>query len=246
MIVLAVYNLKGGVGKTTTAVNLAYLAAREGLTTLLWDLDPQGAASFYLDTEPEIAGDAEALLRRKNRLHRHARETPYPRLDLIPADFSYRHLDLALDGTGKPARRIARLLQPLSLAYDWVILDAPPGISRLADSLFVAADALLIPTIPTPLSLRSLEQVRGHLETLKSSRRPRVLPFFSMADRRKGLHRAILETAGDEGFLTSRLSYLADVERMGTEQAPLPAFAPWRPAAREVEALWREVRAALG
>ncbi len=95
MNTLATYNIKGGVGKTAAAVNLAYLAARDGHRTLLWDLDPQGAASYLLRVRPRVKGGGKALIRGKTSLEEAVKPTEFDRLDLVPADFTYRNLDPA-------------------------------------------------------------------------------------------------------------------------------------------------------
>src|SRR5487761_335268 len=134
MKIYATYNIKGGVGKTTTAVNLAYLAAEAGLRTVLWDLDPQGAASFMFRVKPKVKGGGKALISGKRPLDDAIKGTDFDNLDLIPADFTYRNMDLLLDAgdprpSGKPARKLARLLAPLAADYDVVFLDCPPSVS---------------------------------------------------------------------------------------------------------------------
>lgn len=240
MKIFAVYSIKGGVGKTASAVNLAFLSSLAGARTLLWDLDPQGAASFYFRVEPTVAGGGKELVRGADFEPR-LRGTDYEGLDLLPADFSYRHLDLDLDATKKPTKRLARLLQPLADRYDHLYLDCAPSISLVSESVFVAADALLVPTIPTPLSLRTLEQLRRHLDGRR--RAPQLLPFFCMVDRRKTLHRETAAAAGDpaSGFLASSVPYASLVERMGTHRAPVAVYAPGSPPAQAYERLWREV-----
>ncbi|MDQ1541297.1 MAG: chromosome partitioning protein, partial [Actinomycetota bacterium] len=117
MKVIACYAIKGGVGKTSTAVNLAYLAAAEGHRTLLWDLDPQGAATFLFRVKPKVRGGADALVRRRRPLADAVKATDFDGLDLLPADFSYRNMDLSLDATKNPTQRIAALLKPLASDY---------------------------------------------------------------------------------------------------------------------------------
>ena len=102
MKVFATYNIKGGVGKTSAAVNLAYLAARDGQRTLLWDLDPQGAATFLFRIKSGVSGGAKALVRGRTGMDAPVKETDYENLDLLPADFSYRNMDLALDRAKSP------------------------------------------------------------------------------------------------------------------------------------------------
>jgi cellulose biosynthesis protein BcsQ len=244
--ILATYNIKGGVGKTASAVNLAYLAAREGARTLVWDLDPQGAATFYFRVQPRIKGGSEAVLAGKRALDEAVKGTDFERLDLIPADFSYRNLDLALSDTKKPVKQLLRLLRPLSESYELLFLDCPPSISLVSENVFYAADALLVPLIPTTLSLRTYDQLLAHLRSGPLERLC-VLPFFSMADRRRRLHKDILESLPKErpGILATDIPYASQVELMGVFRAPLAAFAPHCPAALAYEALWREIRARI-
>ena len=240
--VLATYNIKGGVGKTSAAVNLAYLAARDGERTLLWDLDPQGASTFLFRIKPKVKGGGRRLVRGKSDVETLIKGTDFERLDLLPADFSYRHMDLALDGAKKPTRRLAEVLAPLGGAYDYVFLDCPPSISLVSESVFEAADALLVPLIPATLSSRTFAQLREVVGD-----QSQVLAFFSMVDGRKRLHREIMErmAADEEGVLEAGIPSAADVERMGLNRTVIAEFAPKSRAALAYEALWREVRERL-
>ena len=191
--VVATYNIKGGVGKTSAAVNLAALAAADGLRTLLWDLDPQGAASFLFRVRPKVRGGGRKLVRGRSDVTDLLRGTDVEGLDLLPADFSYRHMDLALDETGKPTRRLRKVLAPLAEHYDLAVLDCPPSISLVSESVFDAADALLVPLIPSTLTLRTFEQL-GEFVDAEVDRPPEIVAFFSMVDRRKRLHRQVVES----------------------------------------------------
>ena len=125
MKIFATYNIKGGVGKTTAAVNLAYLSAADGCRTLLWDLDPQGAASFLFRVKPRVKGGGKALIRGTKALDDAIKGTDFDYLDLLPADFTYRNMDLLLDDAGaKSTRKLARLLKPLAAEYEHVFLDS--------------------------------------------------------------------------------------------------------------------------
>ncbi len=250
--VFALYNIKGGVGKTASAVNLSFLAALSGARVLVWDLDPQGAASFYFRIKPKIKGGGEKLLKKKNRgrLERQIRGTDFEGLDLVPADFSYRHLDLALDAKKNPRRCLARLLEPLAGDYDLVFLDCAPSISLTSESIFAVSDVLLVPTIPTPLSVRTLEQLDRHLRR-DGPERLRAVPFLCMVDRRRKLHRQALELLGDGGDrfrrtaepLETWIPYSSLVEQMGLHRAPLHAFAYSSKPAAAYMSLWREIGA---
>lgn len=242
MKVFATFNIKGGVGKTATAVNLAYLSALGGARTLVWDLDPQGAATFYFRVKAKVKGGGRKLVRGKKDIKRTIRGTDFDGLDLLPSDFSYRHMDLDLQRAKKPIRQLARLLMPLAFQYDRLFLDCPPSISLVSEGVFVASDVLLVPTIPTTLSLRTLEQLDRHLRE-RGPRRPEVLPFFCMVDRRKALHRRICDGTGGgaAGMLDTAIPYSSAVEKMGLYRAPLSTFARGSAAARAYDELWQEI-----
>lgn len=248
MKVLATYSIKGGVGKTATAVNLAHLAAEGGARVLVWDLDPQGAATYYFRVKPKVKGGARALVKGDRELDDAVKATDFDRLDLVPADFTYRNLDLELDATKKPTRRIGQLLKPLRREYDYVLLDCPPSVSLVSENVIEAADALLVPVIPTTLSLRTLDQLEGFLADNDWRRRlPQVLAFFSMVEGRRKLHRELLESAREQhpGLLATEIPAASDVERMGVHRAPLATYSRRGRAVTAYRALWDEVEQRL-
>lgn len=247
MKTLAIYNVKGGVGKTAAAVNLAYFAAASGLKTLLWDLDSQGASSWYLRGEPEQA-KTRKVLSGETPIGRLVKRTPYEHLDVIPADFSYRYLDIMLKKVEPPREALRRLLNPFAQTYSLAVLDCPPSLSHLADNVFSAADLVLVPVVPTWLSLRAFEQLRDHFKA-EGFPVKKLRPFYSMADRRRGLHRELLEHPPElmNQRMTSVVPYSTNVERMGERRAPMAAFAPADdPALVAYAGLWLEAGRALG
>ncbi len=240
---VALYNIKGGVGKTSAAVNLAWTAADEGARVLLWDLDPQGAASYLLRIRPKVRGGGAKLVRGKSDPLGLLKGSDHPRLDLLPADFSYRNMDLALDATKHPTQGLARVLAPLATGYDYVFLDCAPAISLASESVFAAADVLLVPLIPTPLSLRTYDQLRRFVADHVPKPRPRILAFLSMADGRKALHRDVAaQLAADDGVLVGGIPAASDVEQMGAQRRALAQFAPHGRAMRAYAELWTELR----
>lgn len=246
MKTLALYSIKGGVGKTAAAVNLAWLAAGEGARTLLLDLDPQGAATWHFRVKPRVRGGGRALVRRDRPIDAMIRATDRAGLDLLPADFSYRNLDLALGESKRPERRLRQRLSVLAPHYDLLFMDCAPGISLVSESVFGAADALVVPLLPSTLSLRTWGQLCKHLQR-NQRERPQLLPFFSMVDCRRRLHGDTISSfhATGTGVLSAVVPYAADVERMGPQRAPLFDFAPDCPAARAYRALWAEILARL-
>jgi len=247
MKIFATYNIKGGVGKTAAAVNLSYLAAQDGYRVLLWDLDAQAAASFLFRIKPRVKGGGKALIRGTRTIDDAIKATDFDGLDLLPADFTYRNLDLVLDAGKKPQQRLGSLLAPLSGEYDVVFLDCPPGISLLSESVLNAADTLLVPLIPTTLSVRTLDQLTDFIGGLDGSR-PQILAFFSMLDRRKRLHREISEQlpAKRQDVAATAIPAISLIEQMSVQRAPVTAFAPRSAAARRYAELWAEARERAG
>jgi len=241
MKVIALYNIKGGVGKTAACVNLAYSCAKSGMKTLLWDLDSQGAASYYFNVKPEVKGGTKKLFKTKE-IGKLVKETDIENLDLLPADFSYRHMDLFLDSEKKPKKRMSEFLSRFEDDYDVLFLDCPPSFSLVSENIFNSADIMLVPLIPTTLSLRTYEQITEYVgEHKKLSLK--LMPFFSMVDKRKKLH---VDTILDDkkrltGVLQTGIPYLSIIENMGVHRAPVGLFAPKSQAAILFDQLWTEV-----
>lgn len=248
METIAFFNLKGGVGKTTSAVNIAWHAASEGIPTLLWDLDPQGAASWLLQTRAKGKTQPKQILSGKTPLGDLVKSTDYAHLDIIPAAFSLRHLDQQLVSLSDHGKRnlIAKLVAPFGENYALIILDCSPSFSLLTEQIFETADNLYLPIIPSHLSLRTFEQTLDFFKQNKLKPK-RLHAFFTMVDRRRSLHRVIL--AHPPKMLKHRLPtpipYAAVIERMGDYQAPLPAFDSVSPVSLAYAQLWQDIKTTL-
>jgi chromosome partitioning protein len=234
MKVLSCYSIKGGVGKTATAVNLACYLSTRPMKTLLVDLDPQGAAGFYFGAFQKGKFEATDSDELREGLERNIQKVAdYPSLDIVPSHLAYRQLDLWLDHMKKSRKQLRKVLLDVGTGYDVLVLDCPPGITLLSESIFRASDLIIVPVIPTPLSVRTYEQLVAFFdqEELPGNR---LVPFFSMVQRRR-IHEEVMSElrARDSAFLSAAIPHSSVIERMGVTFKPILAS---RSAARPVAA----------
>jgi cellulose biosynthesis protein BcsQ len=247
MKTIAIFNSKGGVGKTAATVNFSYLASTEGKRVLLWDLDPQASATYYYDVKPKIKGGAKKLVDGKHSLDDFIKSANYENIDVLPADFSERNLDLILDDMKKSKKRLKMLIKELSGSYDLIFIDSPPAFSLLSENIFNASDTVLLPMIPTTLSLRTYRQIVRYFEDTKLDIM-KLRPFFSLVDLRKKIHRETIEEYRHikNNFLKNFIPYSSDVERMGVKCAPLHSYSKRSKASLAYIELWDEIKRELG
>jgi len=242
MKVLAVYNLKGGVGKTAASVNLAHLASQSGIPTLLWDLDPQGASSWYFGQEEGLIGRGKQLLKGEAPLAEFIRQTNYENLDIIPANLDNYKIEHWLTKSRKPGKQLKKLLKPLHEDYALLILDCPPGFSLMTENILHAADLVACPIIPTFLSVRTYAQIITHQARLGIPD-VKVYPFLSMIDRRRKLHRELEADLPNmiKTLLPTPIPYASLVEQMGERRQPVTAFAHSSDASEAYQQLWKRL-----
>ncbi len=247
MKVFACYNIKGGVGKTTSAVNLAFLSAKSGYRTLLWDMDLQGSASLLLRSDTGKDKSISAFSNRQKKIKALIQKSPFKNLDILPADFSLRKLDQTLHELKNAKKTIKKSLVPILGKYDHVFIDAPAGYSTFTKAILNISDVFLIPVIPSPLTVKSYELFKKRLKK-DASQKLMVFPFFSMVDRRKQLHREItgLHKNGTRGFLHTHIPSSSKIERMAVEMAPLLSYDTNSAAAKAYKELWEEINTNIG
>jgi chromosome partitioning protein len=190
MRTIALANQKGGVGKTTTAVNLATAIAASGKRVVLVDFDPQGNAStgFGVPREQRTPSSYD-ILHDPTLAGKAARETVVPGLFLVPATESLAGAEVELVGQANSAGRLKAAIQRLP-AVDYVFIDCPPSLSILTLNALVAADSVLIPLQTEFYAMEGLSQLLKTVEQVRARQNPRLDiegVVLTMHDKRNNL-----------------------------------------------------------
>ncbi len=244
MAIIALYHIKGGVGKTAGVVNLSYLAAQESAKTLLIDLDPQGAASFYFRVRASKKLKSKSFLKKGKTIAENIKSTDYENLDILPATLSYRKLDLRLNSLKKSRTRLRAILKQVGQEYQFIFIDSPPNITLVSENIFDAADILLIPVIPTTLSILTYKQLLQFFKDQELDQ-SKIVGFFSMVEKRKKMHREIMTEILEQNkanFLKHYILYSADVENMGIHREPVIYSKPNSIASKSYQEIWSELK----
>lgn len=243
MKIVACYSNKGGVGKTASAVNIAYGLAQAGQRVLLCDLDPQGASGFYFRVKPSKKLTDERFFTDVKRFTGAIRGSDFDNLDILPANMSFRDFDVFLSRMKNSRSRLKKALKSVNSDYDVVLLDCPPNISTLSENVFKSADAILVPVIPTTLSERTFEQLLAFFDE-NGLPKKKILGFFSMVQGTKKLHSetiAGMRKQYGKRLLDVAVPFSSEVEKMGVHRAPVGTFARNNAAVKGYDLLCKEL-----
>jgi chromosome partitioning protein len=247
-VILAIANQKGGVGKTTTAINLSAALAQKGFQTLLVDLDPQGNATLsFLDPEQLNSSVYEALVEEGRTIKDAVHKTNLKKLDLIPARISLAKFESKLLGDIDSHFRLKDRLKSVVGEYRYIIIDTPPTLGLLTVNALVASSHLLVPIQSSYFALEGTDDLLETVEKIRARPNPN-LEFLGVVitihDKRTVLGRDIKnhiqEVFGQKVFRTI-ISRSVRLEESPAYKEPIFSFAPHSTGALEYYKLSEEV-----
>jgi chromosome partitioning protein len=247
-MVIAIANQKGGVGKTTTAINLSAAIAKSGKKVLLIDLDPQGNSSLsFLDNKVIEQSIYDLLTDSTSKPENIIKPTSIPGLDVMPSRINLAKFESKLIGEFDAPFRLKDRIDGLTKSYDYILIDTPPTLGLITVNALVASDYVLVPIQPSYFALEGTDDLLETVEKIKARPNPRLQVLgvvITLLDKRTTLARDIQEQIrtvfGDKVFSTV-ISKSVRLEESPAYKETIFTFAPTSSGATEYSSLCDEV-----
>lgn len=246
-MVIAIANQKGGVGKTTTAINLSAALARAGKKVLLIDLDPQANSSLTFLAHDAIDLSTYEMLTDQVSRESVIKSTPLPGLDILPSRISLAKFESKLIGEFDAPFRLKDRMDGLSDSYDYIIIDTPPTLGLITVNAMVASDYLIVPIQPSYFALEGTDDLLDTVEKVRARPNPNLKVLgvlITLLDKRttlaKDIHEQIRQVFGEKVFETV-ISKSVRLEESPAYKESIFTFAPTSTGAVEYASLCEEV-----
>ncbi|MEO8647601.1 MAG: ParA family protein [Acidobacteriota bacterium] len=247
-MIIVIANQKGGVGKTTTAINLSAACAMQGKRVLLIDLDPQSNSSLsFIDPDAVNGGAYELFTELDKPFDNFVYETSLENLHLVPARISLAKLEAKLIGDFDAAFRLRDRIEHVKSKYDLIIIDTPPTLGMITVNALVAAKYVLIPVQSSYFALEGTDDLLETIEKVRSRPNPELNllgVLVTLFDRRTALSKdvesQIRKVFGKKTFNTV-ITRSVRLEESPAHKKPIFTYAPKSSGALEYQSLSKEV-----